>query len=342
MLALSATILTGALGAWLAARAGAPAPFLTGPALLVTLAAMAGMPAHIPARLREAIFLIVGLNIGAAVTPEALATAARWPASLALLTVMLLVTFFGGAALLARLFGIDRMTALLAACPGHMSVVLSISEDVTADNTRVAVIQTLRVLALTLAVPAMAALLSPRPLGGLPGPETVMGLPMIAASVLAALAVGAILRRLGLPAALLLGAMAVSATLHGTGTVRAGLPPWLAVAAFSAMGTLIGTRFAGITPRMLVQSLGAALLLTGFAALVAAAGAALVAGVLGLSFVPALIAYAPGGLETMLAMSVLLDADPAFVTAHHVYRLVVLSVVLPWAAARRRGAASRG
>jgi len=42
-----------------------------------------------------------------------------------------------------------------------------------------------------------------------------------------------------------------------------------------------------------------------------------------------LIAFAPGGVETMAAMSVLLDADPAFVAAHHVLRLFVLTALVP-------------
>jgi len=330
------TLALGALGAVLARLAGAPAPLLTGPALFVTLAALGGMTVSIPLRLRSVIFLIVGINIGTAVTPEALATAARWPASLAALAAAIVVTFYGAAALLARLQRLSPMTALLAACPGHLSVVLSMSEEVEADMARVAVIQTMRVLALTLAVPAMAALLSDRPLGAGPAPAAAMSWPALAVILAVSVAAGAVLRRLGVPAALLLGAMAVTAALHGSGAVRAGVPAWLSGAAFVAMGTLIGTRFAGITPRMLLQSLGAAGLLTGFAALAALAGAAAVAMALGLPLVPALIAFAPGGLETMLAMSLLLDADPAFVAAHHVFRLLFLSVLLPWAVARRR------
>ncbi|MCJ9753740.1 AbrB family transcriptional regulator, partial [Neorhizobium sp. BETTINA12A] len=43
----------------------------------------------------------------------------------------------------------------------------------------------------------------------------------------------------------------------------------------------------------------------------------------------ALIAFAPGGLETMSAMAVMLHADPTYVGAHHVLRLMFLSVLMP-------------
>ncbi|MCE8471419.1 AbrB family transcriptional regulator, partial [Rhodovulum sulfidophilum] len=133
----------------------------------------------------------------------------------------------------------------------------------------------------------------------------------------------------------------LSALGHATGTVSGAVPAWLSVPAFIAMGTLIGTRFSGVTPRMLLQSLGAASLLTGFAALVSLIAAALVAKLLGLPMLSALIAFAPGGLETMMAMSLLLNADPAYVTTHHVFRLLMLTVALPLLVARTRAVIAR-
>ncbi|OLS52931.1 hypothetical protein BV392_13615, partial [Rhodovulum sulfidophilum] len=96
-----------------------------------------------------------------------------------------------------------------------------------------------------------------------------------------------------------------------------------------------------MTPRMLLQSLGAASLLAGFAALVSLVAAALVAKLLGLPMLSALIAFAPGGLETMMAMSLLLNADPAYVTTHHVFRLLMLTVALPLLVARTRARLAR-
>jgi len=42
-----------------------------------------------------------------------------------------------------------------------------------------------------------------------------------------------------------------------------------------------------------------------------------------------LIAFAPGGLETMAAMSVILGIDPTFVATHHIARLLMLTVIVP-------------
>ncbi|WJY21262.1 AbrB family transcriptional regulator [Fontisubflavum oceani] len=42
-----------------------------------------------------------------------------------------------------------------------------------------------------------------------------------------------------------------------------------------------------------------------------------------------MIAFAPGGLETMAALSIMLGADPAFTALHHVYRLLFLTFLVP-------------
>ncbi|WP_165899314.1 AbrB family transcriptional regulator [Rhodovulum steppense] len=341
MLPAFLTLATGAAGAALAALLGVPAPFLTGPALCVTLLALAGAPVALPVWLRDGCFLLIGLNIGAGVTPEAVATAARWPLSLALLALTVLAIMALGARLLVWRFGFDRMSALLAATPGHLSFVLSLSSDVRADLPRVTLIQTIRVLALTLIVPFAAPLIGGGALPVLPpGPEA-MPLPVLGLVVGLAVLAGLLFRRLRVPAALLFGGMAVSALGHASGVVSGAVPAWLAIPAFTVMGTLIGTRFAGVTPRMVWQALGASGLLTLFAALLSLAAAALVAVLLDLPMLTALIAFAPGGLETMMAMSLLLGADPAFVAAHHVFRLLVLTVALPLAVARIGATAGR-
>ncbi|SIO53311.1 hypothetical protein SAMN05444722_3197 [Rhodovulum sp. ES.010] len=330
------TLAAGAAGALLATRLGVPAPFLTGPALTVTLLALAGGRVGLPPWLRDACFVTIGVNMGAGVTPEAMATATRWPVSLLLLAAALAAILGLGARLLRRRFGFDPMSALLAATPGHLSFVLSLSTDVRADLPRVTLIQTLRVLALTLLVPFLAPLLVEGTLPTTPPGPDPMALAALGPLVAGAVLLGLGFRKLGIPAALLLGGMAVSASGHASGLVEGAVPAWLSTPAFVTMGMLIGTRFSGVTPRMVVSALRASGLLTGFAVIVSLGAAALVSRLLDIPMLTALIAFAPGGLETMMAMSLLLNADPAYVAAHHVFRLLLLTLALPILVARMR------
>jgi uncharacterized protein len=55
----------------------------------------------------------------------------------------------------------------------------------------------------------------------------------------------------------MLGALAGSGLLHGTGYIHAVLPWWIGSSAVIALGALVGSRFANTTARMLVGYLGA-------------------------------------------------------------------------------------
>lgn len=332
------TLAVAAIGAAAAYALAIPAPFLTGPALFVTLSALMGLHADIPAHLRNACFLLIGANMGTSVTPETLATAVHWPGSLVILSISILVIFLLGARLLRALFRMDRMTSLLSATPGHLSFVISLSMGVHADLPRVTLIQSLRVLALTLLVPFIAPMLSDHPLPSMRPIASVMPMAPMAIIVVLSFGLGLVFQRLRLPAALLLGGMAVSSFAHALSLTEGTMPRWISLPCFVTMGALIGTRFTGVTPRMLAQAAAATGVLTGFAALTSLAAAVAVSYLFGLPLVTALIAMAPGGLETMIAMSVLMDANPAYVAAHHVFRLVLLTFVLPYVVARARRA----
>lgn len=336
MLITLRTLAVAAAGAALAFWLGVPAPFLTGPAFFVTLTALMGLHVQIPPRLRDAIFVLIGTNMGTSVTPEAVATAAKWPGSLAILSLSILVIFLVGAQLLRAVFGMDRMSSLLTATPGHLSFVISLSSDVKADLPRVTMIQTMRVLALTLLVPFIAPLLTDQPLPQMRPITHAMTLPALAVVLALSAVAGLGFQRLKVPAALLLGGMAVSSIAHVFSLTEGTVPRWLSLPGFVTMGALIGTRFAGVTPRMVLQSLGATSLLTGFAATVSLVAAMVVSWTFDIPMVTVLIAFAPGGLETMIAMSVLLDANPTYVAAHHVFRLLFLTFALPIVVSRAR------
>lgn len=319
----------GAIGAALAHLVGLPIAVLTGPAIAVSLAGLAGLRTGFDETIRSAVFLLVGVTIGSGVDPDAGQALLRWPLAFGALAVMLWLTLALGSRLLQRFFGLDRRSAILAAAPGHLSFVVGLSTGLNLDTTRVVVVQSVRLLALTLTVPAIAALIGVDLSGPiLPSGATLAWL-HLAALLAAGLVLGTLAARIGLPAPLLIGGMLASSIGHGTG-LTPGLPaPWIAAAGLIAVGTLIGTRFSGISRQALLRSLTAGLAVTALCVLLALAFAIPVANILGFEVTHVLIAFAPGGLETMIAMGVVLGADPGFVAAAHVARLLILTLILP-------------
>jgi hypothetical protein len=62
----------------------------------------------------------------------------------------------------------------------------------------------------------------------------------------------------------------------------------------------------------------------------------LAAGLVGLPPAALLLAFAPGGVEVMAALAVETALEPAFVAAHHVFRLILLSALVPALLVRMR------
>lgn len=331
------TLAVGAAGAALFWLIGFPAAVLTGPATAVSLATILGMRTAVPPMLRDAVFVAIGITIGSTVTPEVVETAIAWPVSLMMLGVTLIGALILAQQTLMRGFGFDRMTALMCATPGHLSYILGMSADVAADIRRVALVQTVRVLMLTLLVPVLISLWGVKGTGRLADKGAIAPLALGGLFVLA-VATGLLLKRLRVPAPLLIGAMTVSALGHGTGVTPGAVPAWITVTAFVCMGALIGTRFRGFGPRELAGALSAGLVTTLIACAVAAMGALVASRIIGLSPAALLLAFAPGGVEVMAALAVETGLEPALVAAHHVFRLLLLGLLIPVLVMRNRAA----
>lgn len=322
------TLAIGAAGALLFWLIGFPAAMLTGPAAAVSAATILGLPTMIPPLVRDAVFLVIGVAIGSTVTPEVIGTAMTWPLSLFMLGVTLLLVLLLGQSALMRGFGFDRMTALMSATPGHLSYVLSMSTDISADVRRVALVQTVRVLLLTLLVPVLVSLWGVAGTAQLADHGTIAPL-TLAVTVPLVIGAGLLLKRLRVPAPLLIGAMIVSGVGHGGNFTPGAIPPWLTVVAFVCMGSLIGSRFRGFGRRELASAMSAGVVTTLVACGIAALGAVLAAEVTGLPPAALLLAFAPGGVEIMAALAVETGLEPAFVAAHHVFRLLLLGICIP-------------
>ena len=109
------TLMLGAGGAFAASWLGAPAPYLIGPAAVVTVCSIFGTRTALPGLLRDCAFLAVGLSMGSGITPEVIEATKQWPASFIVLFLMSGLLLFVASAMLQRVFRYDGLTAILAA-----------------------------------------------------------------------------------------------------------------------------------------------------------------------------------------------------------------------------------
>lgn len=80
---------------------------------------------------------------------------------------------------------------------------------------------------------------------------------------------------------------------------------------------------------MFAKAIGAGLVVTLVTVSTAILGVVLVMPVVGLNPSLLFVAFAPGGVEAMAAIAVQSGLDPTFVAAHHVFRLLLLTVLVP-------------
>nr|WP_246700530.1 AbrB family transcriptional regulator [Variibacter gotjawalensis] len=309
---------------------GFPAGWMSGAILAVSVAALAGRQVQMPTALTRVTFALTGISMGATVTPETVAGMANWPISLVILAVAVIALTAAVAVYLRMVHGWEPGSALLGAFPGAMATTLILAVQYKADVRAIAIVQTVRVVAIAVLLPTAIAVM------GLSGsPVTVATIsPLdrpfeLAILVVVSVAAAYVTQLLRFPGGLIFGSMTASAILHGTGLIHVSLPRWLTIATFMMLGSLVGTRFAGTslaTLRHLASAAFGALLVS---ATVAFAAAFLAAWILGRDVGTLVIAYAPGALDAMMILALALNLEPAFVGAHHLARFLLVLLSMP-------------
>jgi hypothetical protein len=315
---------------------GVPAGWLSGSILAVAGASLAGRPMLVPTLMMRAIFVLIGISLGAVVTPETLHGMATYPLSIAVLLLAMAFISIGGAGYLRIVHRWGKVDAYLAAAPGGMSQVLALGAELGADLRAIAIVQSIRVVVIAVGLPAGLSLL--RLVGHAP-PRPTVALNMatldelailVAASSVAAL----IAYRFRFPGGLLFGAMLTSAVLHGSGLIHAVMPWWVANTAMVAMGAVTGSRFANMPLRLLMNFVAAAFGSFAVAVAIAAVFAALLISLSSLRVAEVMIAFAPGSVDAMMLLALALNLDPVYVGAHHLTRIFFVSLTMPLIARR--------
>jgi membrane AbrB-like protein len=326
---LAETLLISVAGGTAFVYAGVPAGLISGSMLAVAIAAVIGRPMVVPLALARACFVLIGILLGAAVTPETLRGIATYPLSIALLVLSSVGTMAATTCYLRFVHGWEPLSALLGASPGSMGQVIVMSAEYRTDVRAIAIVHTTRVLFLTLGLPAGLALfgLMAEPAAGA---RTTADASLVELAVLFAVSALTALAMLWLkfPAGLLFGAMVGSGVLHGAGMVQGTLPWWVTGAAVVTLGAVIGARFANVTARMLMEYMGAAFGSFAVSIAVVACFAAVVASLLQFRVADVVVAFAPGAQDTMMVLALALHLDPIYVGAHHLARYLAVTFLL--------------
>jgi membrane AbrB-like protein len=275
---------------------------------------------------------VLGVMVGSFVGSSTLATiGAHWlPVILVCLATLGFSLVLGF--VLAAVAPVDRATASVGMIAGGAAGMISISDDLGADDRLVLVMQYLRVLLIVSVMPIVAGAVFQ-----VSGTEAAAA-PVAAAELLPALLFLAVCLSAGLPlgwlarlpAGALIGPMLVAAIIGGVHqSVVHPVPELLQTAALAVIGLQVGLRF---TPASL-RAAGSLLPATALFVVVLLAGCALLGLLLAeLADVDRLDAYlatTPGGLYVVVATAVVGKADAAFILAVQLLRTFLMLLVAP-------------
>ena len=338
---LFATLGLGAFGAAVALVLDMPLPFLLGPLFAVTPAALLRAPVVRPPEwMVTPMRVILGVMVGASLTPELFASFGALGLSMLAVPVFVVVSSLLGYVIYRRIGGYSPPEAYFAALPGGLHSMTAYAEDIGLDIHRIALAQALRVVLVVAAVPLILWAVQADVVSG--GAEFVSAMADVTLpqhlTMLGAGVAGYVLGRVTrIPGGSIIGPMIVSSGLHLGGVIDAPASFELLALAQVVLGCAIGARFVGEPLSLLRAGLHLAVLGFVVSGAVTLVLAWQVSSMTGRDFLSLALALAPGGMPEMSLMAIALGLDAAFVVVMHMVRILFVLLAAPavWAVLRR-------
>ncbi|WP_010142093.1 AbrB family transcriptional regulator [Oceanicola sp. S124] len=339
---LIALCLLGYLGGLAAHLIGLPLPYMLGSLFAVALTAglLPGiLPENykFPEGFRSLFIAIIGTTIGAQITWEIVGNLPRMLPSILALTLFVPLTQAVNYQIFRRIGGYDRATAFYAGAPGGLIDSIVSGEAAGADVRILAVQQFLRIIVVVSLLPVGLSLWYGHPVGSSAGMSMSGGnvglehLPeVLGAAVLGLL----IFRRLHIPASQLIGPLICSAVLTLSGLAVIEAPGWVVSGCQVIIGTSLGTRFIGVEWGRLLRATWLSALSVAVMLAIGLTLALSVAPLTGQHTDVLVISFAPGGVTEMALVALSLNTNPAVVTMHHLYRIVLTVLCLGFVSKR--------
>lgn len=328
IIALSIGVISGVAGFLI----GMPLPWMLGPMIGVTIAAMAGAPLKGPMGLRKIVIPIIGVMLGSSVSPETLGLLDQWAMTMATLPVVLAI--MGGLSYFTyRVLGrLDPITSFYAAMPGGLNEMLIMGEEAGGDGKTIALAHAARILTVIFLIALVLGVffgISSRDSG--PAWQGLLSITWRDYAILGlcALAGTAFGRLLRLPAAQVFGPMMLAGITHIAGWITVAPPTLFIITAQIVMGTVIGSRFVGATLKEVGKDIGLSLIASILMLVSGALLAVLISRVVGMPIAQIFLAFAPGGLTEMSLLTLAINQDVAFVSVAHLVRIALVIAIAP-------------
>ena len=320
-------LILGAASGWVAYTLHLPIPWMLGPMIGVTVAALAGAPLHAPLLLRPVMIPVIGVMLGSSITPDIIGALTRWSLTVALLVPFLISAAGASYFVYRRIGGYDRTTAFFSAMPGGLNDMLVMGGEAGGVERQIALAHALRIFCVIVFVVLFFGLVFGVTSGGQArnwvalSSLTLRELAILGACAAIGAPLGAWLR---LPAAPVFGPMILSGIAHVTELVAVPPPTILIIMAQIVIGTIVGCRFLGARLRDIGRDMALGVMSSVAMLVVAVIFAVVVSRLTGVHMSQTFLAYSPGGLAEMSLLALAMGQDVAYVSVMHVVRLTLV------------------
>jgi len=310
-----------------------PLPFLFGPMAACLVAALAGVRLQGMGQLAIFARTILGVAVGAAVSPELLRRLPAMMASLALIPLYIVVIGIIGVFFFRRVCKLDPVTSYYAAMPGGLQDMIIFGEEAGGDVRALSLIHATRVLIIVTLTPILLKGLYSvslnNPIGAHASDLPRFELLLMAVAAFVGWKGG---ERLKLFGASIIGPLILTAVLSLAGLIHNRPPSEAILTAQFLIGTGIGVYYVGITLPDLRRYVLSAFAFVLILALLAAVFTAFVSMMGFANPVEAFLSFSPGGQAEMTILAIVSGADLGFVVTHHILRVVLVITGAPFIA----------
>ncbi|WP_239431146.1 AbrB family transcriptional regulator [Sporosarcina sp. ACRSL] len=287
--------------------------------------------------------LLLGIELGLQLNLSILITIKNNIIPIASTIVLSLLFSLGSGFLLFKFCKVDKLTSFYSTAPGGLSAMPGMAHEAGANTGVVTILQTMRILLVVISIPIFISI-SQNPIGEVKvtgsGYDLYLNksdIDFIWTLILFVIAFGgvALVKRLRFPVPWLIGSMMVVAFARTFYSLSLGdeftafWPEEVMVISQIMIGASIGSffnkiMFTGIRKVLLFSFLSTIGLI-----FIMMLCAYMVSILTGIPFVTTALAFAPGGVAEMTTASVILQADPLFVVAVQILRVLIVNITLP-------------
>ncbi|MEH7382660.1 AbrB family transcriptional regulator [Bacillus sp. JJ1533] len=323
-----------------------PIPWILGPmTFMILYKSITHRKMVVSTRLYNLGLATLGIYFGLSFTMDTFMMVYPYILPFLITTILLLTVSVLNSIFVTRFIKIDPMTSVFGSIPGGLSEMVASSHSLKANSAMVTIFQTVRLLTVVFMVPFIVTHWFIASAGNAyEVTKNISNVPVYSYLWFGlALLVGWLLRD-KLPAAYVIGPLAVTAILGVAGAGLPDIPSWFLILAQITVGMRMGNNINLRDLKIGGKYCGVYFVLTVFLVAISFGFGYIFAIFSDLDLATALLSLAPGGLVEMVLTATAIGADPAVVSSLQLIRLLFIILIVPsflkWMFTRKEKAAA--